>query len=113
MAILEFQVPETCSHSVADGGEGWAVGKLFVSEDARYLIQCQGTNYVEVSDTVMNGDIYWKGYGWFAMNLTRGVHTIRVKVRGKASANIRCQMQPTSLSNPLLVYPVSTTNFLC
>ncbi|XP_078345602.1 uncharacterized protein LOC144631097 isoform X1 [Oculina patagonica] len=74
--------------------QGWALGDFFVNEDdATVLVQCLGVHTVYIDDSVMTGDVYRRDLFWSSVQLSRGIHTLQLRLRSKGSFAFTCNIK--------------------
>jgi hypothetical protein len=78
MEVLEFQ--------------GWAMGDIFVNVPGQYAVHCQGITAFSVDDVMVVGDVFGTGQVKAVLTLRPGIHTLAVRVRGKASTSFQCSI---------------------
>ena len=77
--------------------QGWVVGEFAINENNINInIQCLGVSLLYVDSIPIAGDVYSREKYWFSVNLSRGVHTIYVKLRGKIRTSFKCSIKPSS-----------------
>lgn len=90
--------------------QGWLVADFDVISYGRYLLRCSPAHHVELDDDflLLHGDVYSRGFAWSAVTLTKGRHTIYIRVRAKGSAALGCSVR--AASEPIELFPTHIAN---
>lgn len=73
--------------------QGWIVAEFAVNvNNLEVFIRCMGVHTVFVDDLPIVGDVYRREHFMFPVSLTRGMHTVYIQGRAKASLQVRCDV---------------------
>lgn len=88
--------------------QGWVVSEFAVNDNnINVIIQCLGVHTVYIDDTPITGDVYRRDSFWFSVFLSKGIHTIYIRLRAKGVQVFRCLLD-TAKSN----YEILTPHFI-
>ncbi|XP_064622460.1 uncharacterized protein LOC135484731 [Lineus longissimus] len=74
--------------------QGWAVGEFAVNENNLNLVfQCLGVHTFYIDSRPVTGDVYRREVYWYSVSLTKGIHTIYVKLRTKVQIAFQCVIE--------------------
>jgi len=74
--------------------QGWVLGDFFVNEiDATVLVQCLGVHTVYIDDAILTGDVYRRDQFWSSVQLSRGIHSLQLRLRSKGSFAFTCNIK--------------------
>ena len=77
--------------------QGWIVGEFAVNgNNVNVVLQCQYVHTVFVDDIVVAGDVYRRHWIKFSVSLSKGIHTIYARLRGKGPQYFRCELSTMS-----------------
>ncbi|XP_041353509.1 uncharacterized secreted protein ARB_06907-like isoform X2 [Gigantopelta aegis] len=69
--------------------QGWLVGEFAVNENDGVIMQCMGASTVFIDGHPVTGDVYSRSMFWFSLPLTKGLHTVFIRIRTKVQANLK------------------------
>ena len=73
--------------------QGWAVAEFAVNANGlNIVIQCLGVHSIFVNDIPVTGDVYHREQFRFSVPLSKGIHTLYIRLRAKATATFRCDL---------------------
>ena len=74
--------------------QGWVLGEFAVNDNNQnILIQCLGVHTIYVDRTPVTGDVYRRNQFWFSVALSKGIHTIYIRLRTKAVQTFKCEIK--------------------
>jgi hypothetical protein len=87
--------------------QGWAVSSVVVEESGNFVLSCTGVHTIQFDDDMfIHGDIYSTSQIYQPLSLSRGTHTMRIRVMAKGEVVFQCKLKPTQSFNSLLkIYP--------
>ena len=85
--------------------QAWAMGALFVTKSATYVLDCRGVHRALLYDALqpaspprlINGDLYGSGAaGGFSVSLPAGAFILALRIRTVVQARVHCRLQPAA-----------------
>ncbi|XP_071079851.1 uncharacterized protein [Haliotis cracherodii] len=77
--------------------QGWIVGDFAVNVDhLNFIVQCMGVSSVYVDGMLYVGDLYHRSKFSFGVGLSRGIHSVHIRLRAKVSATFNCVLTTMS-----------------
>ena len=77
--------------------QGWILGEIAVNEDNQNIVlQCLGVQTMWINDVPLTGDVYHRGQFWFPVKLSKGIHTLYIKLRTKVRVQFLCNIDLAS-----------------
>ncbi|CAH1263725.1 Hypp2754 [Branchiostoma lanceolatum] len=69
--------------------QGWLVGEFAVNDnDVKILVQTLGVPTFYIDNIPIAGEVYHRDQYWFSVPLTRGIHTVYIKLRTKVTQQV-------------------------
>eukprot|EP00058_Branchiostoma_floridae_P028050 XP_002613541.1 hypothetical protein BRAFLDRAFT_119810 [Branchiostoma floridae] len=69
--------------------QGWMVGEFTVNDnDVKVLVQTLGVPTFYIDNIPVAGEVYHRDQYWFSVPLTRGIHTVYIKLRTKVTQQV-------------------------
>ena len=83
--------------------QGWLVTEFAVNDNnVNVNIQCHGVHTVYIDHIPVTADLYRRNQFWFAVSLSKGIHTMYIRTRATANAVIKCDLQNAKSSFEIL-----------
>lgn len=82
-------VAQSISHAALES-QSWLVGVVHVSSGGRFTAHCRGVSSFSVDGRLYAGDQYNNERVIAAMDLPRGPHLVRIRVRAKVQTQLAC-----------------------
>ncbi|EDQ88969.1 uncharacterized protein MONBRDRAFT_25727 [Monosiga brevicollis MX1] len=88
--------------------QAWFYASFKVPSARTYYVRCQGVHNFEIAPAhepatrFHHGDIYSNLDLWTPLSLNTGTYHLRFRLRGRGSAQFRCELRSTSLCNHLV-----------
>ncbi|XP_067681590.1 uncharacterized protein [Haliotis asinina] len=71
--------------------QGWIVGDFAVNADhLNFIVQCMGVSSAYIDGMLYAGDLYHRSKFSFGVRLSRGIHSLHIRLRAKMSATFNC-----------------------
>ncbi|XP_078593733.1 uncharacterized protein LOC144871759 [Branchiostoma floridae x Branchiostoma japonicum] len=69
--------------------QGWMVGEFAINDnDVKVLVQTLGVPTFYIDNIPVAGEVYHRDQYWFSVPLTRGIHTVYIKLRTKVTQQV-------------------------
>lgn len=73
--------------------QGWVIAEFAVNDNnIHVVIQCLGVHTIYVNDVPVVGDVYRRDQFWFSVKLSKGIHSVYVRLRAKGTQIFKCSI---------------------
>jgi len=79
--------------------QSWLVGVIHVHSSSRIAAHCRGITHFSIDEQPLVGDVYNKGMVQGALDLARGPHIVRIRMRAKVQGQFACTFAPVATSS--------------